>query len=98
LGDVVEKKTELDTVLCSQVSMTLTVGLWFAWQDYSAVKGWADSSSFFKVSESRTKKYRKARVKSGDLLITIVGNWLVGSCARFTWRGKYYSNYWKNCW
>jgi hypothetical protein len=27
LGDVVEKKTELDTVLCSQVSMTLTVGL-----------------------------------------------------------------------
>jgi type I restriction enzyme S subunit len=42
-------------------------------QDYSYVKGWADSSEFFKVSEEVEQKYKKARVKSGDLLITIVG-------------------------
>ncbi|MGZ9675936.1 restriction endonuclease subunit S [Flavobacterium sp. GNP001] len=42
-------------------------------QDYSSVKGWADSSEFFKVSEVIEQKYIKARVKAGDLLITIVG-------------------------
>ena len=42
-------------------------------QDYSSVKGWADKSNFFKVSSVVESKYSKARVKSGDLLITIVG-------------------------
>ncbi len=42
-------------------------------QDYSSVNGWADISNFFRVSDAVESKYLKARVKGGDLLITIVG-------------------------
>lgn len=42
-------------------------------KDYSSVKGWAEIPEFFRVTEEVEKKYKKARVKSGDLLITIVG-------------------------
>ena len=37
------------------------------------MKGWNDIGNFFRVSESIEFKYRKARVKNGDLLISIVG-------------------------
>ena len=42
-------------------------------QDYSEVKGWGDINDFFRVSDIVEAKYKKARVKGGDLLITIVG-------------------------
>lgn len=40
-------------------------------QDYS--KGWAHPDSLFKVSDEIEARYKNARVKDGDLLITIVG-------------------------
>jgi len=42
-------------------------------QDYSLAKGWAAPSEVFKVSEEVEKKYKNARVKTGDLIMTIVG-------------------------
>lgn len=56
-------------------------------QDYSF--GWADSNTLFRVSPSIEEKYKNARLKSGDLVLTIVGastghvesvpNWLDGA-------------------
>ena len=56
-------------------------------QDYS--KGWVSSSQLFRVSAPVEIRYQNARVKSGDLIITIVGagtghvevipNWLEGA-------------------
>lgn len=40
-------------------------------QDYS--KGWADSSELFRVSPAIEEPFANARVKKGDILITIVG-------------------------
>lgn len=40
-------------------------------QDYS--KGWADSESLFRVSNRIEEPYKRARVTSGDIIITIVG-------------------------
>ncbi|MCF6431076.1 restriction endonuclease subunit S [Leisingera sp. MMG026] len=40
-------------------------------QDYS--RGWVDSSEFFRVSDAVERRYRNARVATGDLIITIVG-------------------------
>jgi type I restriction enzyme S subunit len=40
-------------------------------QDYS--KGWVDSAELFRVSDIVERVYRNARVKPGDILITIVG-------------------------
>lgn len=40
-------------------------------QDYS--KGWVDPEELFKVSAVVEERYRNARVKAGDLIITIVG-------------------------
>lgn len=40
-------------------------------QDYS--KGWTDSAQVFKVSEKVETPFLNARVKFGDILITIVG-------------------------
>lgn len=40
-------------------------------QDYS--RGWVDSIEVFRVSESKEKPFENARVKKGDVLITIVG-------------------------
>ena len=40
-------------------------------QDYSS--GWADQSLIFRVSASVEEPYRRARLKAGDLVITIVG-------------------------
>jgi len=37
------------------------------------MKGWNDIGNFFRVSETIESKYRKARVKNGDLLVSIVG-------------------------
>ena len=42
-------------------------------QDYSEVKGWADPASVFRVSSVIEEPYRNSRVKSGDLIMTIVG-------------------------
>jgi len=41
-------------------------------QDYSF--GWADESDFFRVTKELDEKFRNARVKCGDVLLTIVGN------------------------
>jgi type I restriction enzyme S subunit len=56
-------------------------------QDYSF--GWADPYTLFRVSPSIEEKYKNARLKSGDLVLTIVGastghvesvpNWLDGA-------------------
>jgi type I restriction enzyme S subunit len=56
-------------------------------QDYS--KGWVHPSDLFKVGSVIEERYRNARVKAGDLIITIVGagtghvevvpNWLDGA-------------------
>lgn len=40
-------------------------------QDYAA--GWADPEDLFRVSDAVEYAYKNARVKSGDILITIVG-------------------------
>ena len=40
-------------------------------QDYS--RGWVDPSELFRVGAAIEERYRNARVKRGDLLITIVG-------------------------
>lgn len=64
-------------------------------QDYS--NGWANPASLFRVSESIEKKYRNARLKTGDIILTIVGagtgtvaivpSWLDGSnCTQTTAR------------
>ena len=42
-------------------------------QDYSEVKGWAKPSEVFRVSPKIEERYRNARVKTGDLIMTIVG-------------------------
>lgn len=42
-------------------------------QDYSEAKGWADPRDVFRVSPSIEEKYRNARVRHGDLIMTIVG-------------------------
>jgi type I restriction enzyme S subunit len=42
-------------------------------QDYSEVKGWAAPSEVFRVSQRIEERYRNARVKTGDLIMTIVG-------------------------
>ena len=42
-------------------------------QDYSAVNGWASPEDVFRVSHSVEHRYRNARVKAGDLIMTIVG-------------------------
>lgn len=42
-------------------------------QDYSEAKGWADPSEVFRVSPAIEERYRNARVKAGDLIMTIVG-------------------------
>ncbi|MDB4506767.1 restriction endonuclease subunit S, partial [Akkermansiaceae bacterium] len=42
-------------------------------QDYSEAKGWAHPSEVFRVSEPIERRYRNARVKAGDLIMTIVG-------------------------
>ncbi len=40
-------------------------------QDYS--RGWAHADSIFKVSPSIEKPYKRSRLKSGDIIMTIVG-------------------------
>ena len=40
-------------------------------QDYA--EGWADPSTIFRVGAQTEERYRNARVRTGDLLITIVG-------------------------
>lgn len=42
-------------------------------QDYSAAKGWAASEDVFRVSEAVEFRYKNARVRAGDLIMTIVG-------------------------
>lgn len=42
-------------------------------QDYSAANGWASPEDVFQVSDSIEYRYRNARVKTGDLIMTIVG-------------------------
>lgn len=42
-------------------------------QDYSEVKGWAKPNELFRVSPIVEERYRNARVKEGDLIMTIVG-------------------------
>lgn len=42
-------------------------------QDYSKVKGWAKPDTVFRVSAAVEERYRNARVKAGDLIMTIVG-------------------------
>lgn len=42
-------------------------------QDYSAAKGWNEPDAIFRVSNEVEYRYRNARVKAGDLIMTIVG-------------------------
>ncbi len=42
-------------------------------QDYSESKGWAKPSDVFRVSDEVEERYRNARVKEGDIIMTIVG-------------------------
>lgn len=42
-------------------------------QDYSAANGWASPEDVFQVSGGIEYRYRNARVKAGDLIMTIVG-------------------------
>lgn len=42
-------------------------------QDYSEAKGWANPSEVFRVSPAVEERYRNARLKTGDLIMTIVG-------------------------
>lgn len=73
LGEVVEKDRKIRYGIVQPGNYDPNGRFMIRGQDYSSVKGWANSSSFFKVSEEVEQKYKKARVKSGDLLITIVG-------------------------
>ncbi len=42
-------------------------------QDYSEAKGWAEPNKVFRVGSGIEARYRKARVRRGDLIMTIVG-------------------------
>lgn len=42
-------------------------------QDYSKAKGWADPAKVFRVSDAVESRYRGARLRGGDLIMTIVG-------------------------
>jgi len=42
-------------------------------QDYSEAKGWANPADVFRVGAAIEERYRNARVRAGDLLMTIVG-------------------------
>lgn len=42
-------------------------------QDYSESKGWADPNEVFRVSAVVEEPFRNARVREGDLIMTIVG-------------------------
>lgn len=42
-------------------------------QDYSEVKGWANPAEVFRVSPGIEERHSNARVKMGDLIMTIVG-------------------------
>jgi type I restriction enzyme S subunit len=42
-------------------------------QDYSESKGWASPADIFRVSAGIEERYRNARVRTGDLIMTIVG-------------------------
>lgn len=42
-------------------------------QDYSEVNGWARPDELFRVRPQIEERYRKARVRAGDLIMTIVG-------------------------
>ena len=42
-------------------------------QDYSLSKGWNNPENLFRVSHVVEVKYKKARLKGGDLILTIVG-------------------------
>lgn len=42
-------------------------------QDYSKSKGWATPDKLFRVSAIVEERYKNARVKAGDLIMTIVG-------------------------
>lgn len=42
-------------------------------QDYSAAKGWAEPAAVFRVSPAVEERYKNARVRAGDLIMTIVG-------------------------
>lgn len=42
-------------------------------QDYSQAKGWAKPTEVFRVSPAIEGRYANARVKAGDLIMTIVG-------------------------
>ncbi|WP_225303088.1 restriction endonuclease subunit S [Nonomuraea aurantiaca] len=42
-------------------------------QDYSESRGWANPGDMFRVSAQVESRYKNARVKAGDLIITIVG-------------------------
>lgn len=42
-------------------------------QDYSEVNGWANPTDVFRVSPKIEERYRNSRVKTGDLIMTIVG-------------------------
>jgi type I restriction enzyme S subunit len=73
LKDIVEKERKIRYGIVQPGKYEPEGRFMIRGQDYSSVKGWANSSEFFRVSENIEKKYKKARVKSGDLLITIVG-------------------------
>lgn len=73
LGDLVERDRKIRYGIVQPGVYDPNGRFMIRGQDYSSVKGWADRKEFFKVSDAVEKKYQKARVKSGDLLITIVG-------------------------
>lgn len=42
-------------------------------QDYSKAKGWANPAEVFRVSDAVEERYKNARLRTGDLIMTIVG-------------------------
>jgi type I restriction enzyme S subunit len=42
-------------------------------QDYSEAKGWANPNDVFRVCDAIEERFRNARVRTGDLIMTIVG-------------------------
>jgi type I restriction enzyme S subunit len=71
LGDLIEKNRTIRYGVVQPGSFDPNGRILVRGQDYSF--GWASPEKFFRVSSVIEERYRNARLKQGDLLLTIVG-------------------------
>ncbi|MDB5346026.1 MAG: restriction modification system specificity domain protein [Schlesneria sp.] len=71
LGQLVDKSRSIRYGIVQPGKYDARGRLMIRGQDYS--KGWVEPTEMFRVSDPIEERYRNARVRSGDLIITIVG-------------------------